>query len=94
MTHRKAKDILRASRLPLLGKDNVHDAADLDKAAHGERLSPVLLVHGQIQPGLLPEPTALISRSHSTESIPGTRVGCSSWPFEGCPDQSTRPRRR
>ena len=52
LIYRKAKDILRASRLPLLGKDNAHVAKDLDKVAHGARLSPVLLVRGQIQPGL------------------------------------------
>jgi hypothetical protein len=52
LTHRKAKDILRASRLSPLGKDNVHVTKDLDKVAHGERLSPVLLVRGQIQPDL------------------------------------------
>ena len=33
ITHRKAKDILRASQLDLLGEDNKHVAADLRKAA-------------------------------------------------------------
>jgi hypothetical protein len=45
-TRKKAKDILRASRLPLLPKDNPHVAADLRKIRRGERLSPVLLVRG------------------------------------------------
>jgi hypothetical protein len=45
--HRKAKDILRASNLALLGRDNKHVAADLAKVSHGERLSPVLLVRGR-----------------------------------------------
>lgn len=46
LTHRKAKDILRASRLPLLPEDNVHVAKDLDKIARGKLLSPILLVRG------------------------------------------------
>ena len=44
---RKAKDILRASGLPLLPPNNVHVVKDLRKIEGGERLSPVLLVHGQ-----------------------------------------------
>ncbi len=46
ITHRKAKDILRASRLPLLGEDNKHVASDLRKAASGGALSPILLLRG------------------------------------------------
>lgn len=49
---RKAKDLLRASRLALLPKDNPHVAADLRKVSDGERLSPVLLVRGQAEKGL------------------------------------------
>jgi len=48
LVHRKAKDILRASRLELLGEDNVHVAKDLRRIRKGERLSPVLLVRGSI----------------------------------------------
>jgi hypothetical protein len=44
----KAKDMLRASGLPLLGKDNVHVAADLKKIANNKALSPVLLVRGDL----------------------------------------------
>jgi hypothetical protein len=44
---RKAKDLLRASRLATLPVDNVHVAADLKKVERGERLSPVLLVRGR-----------------------------------------------
>lgn len=40
----KSKDIFRASRLPLLGKDNLHVARDCDKIRAGEKLSPILLV--------------------------------------------------
>ena len=46
ITHRKAKDILRASWLPLLDRDNKHVASDLAKAAAGTALSPILLVRG------------------------------------------------
>jgi len=44
--HRKAKDLLRASRLDLLPSDDPEVAKDLKKVASGERLSPVLLVRG------------------------------------------------
>ena len=50
--HQKAKDLLRASRLPLLGPDNKHVAADLHKIAHGRPLSPILLVRGDLTIGL------------------------------------------
>ena len=46
ITHRKAKDILRASQLPLLGEENKHVASDLRKAASGAALSPILLLRG------------------------------------------------
>ena len=39
LTHRKAKDILRASQLPLLGEENKH-------VASGVALSPILLLRG------------------------------------------------
>ncbi len=40
----KSKDMFRAARLPLLGKDNSHVAKDRDKIRAGEKLSPILLV--------------------------------------------------
>ena len=46
ITHHKAKDILRASQLSLLGQDNRHVAADLAKVSAGEALSPILLLRG------------------------------------------------
>jgi hypothetical protein len=46
--HKKAKDLARASRLPLLPADNSHVAQDLQKVKKGARLSPVLLVRGQL----------------------------------------------
>jgi hypothetical protein len=47
----KAKDILRASALPLLPVDNPHVAADLRKIAKRKALSPVLLVRGDVTSG-------------------------------------------
>ena len=44
--HKKAKDLLRACRLPLLPRDNLHVANDLKKIKKGKSLSPVLLVRG------------------------------------------------
>src|ERR1051326_7349602 len=41
---KKAKDILRASELPLLPKDNIHVKQDLQKVKNGKKLSPILLV--------------------------------------------------
>ncbi len=48
ITHRKAKDLLRSSRLGLLPTDNPHVADDLAKVKNGERLSPILLVRGSL----------------------------------------------
>lgn len=48
LIRRKAKDLLRASRLPLLGKGNPGVKAELSKVDHGDRLSPVLLVRGSL----------------------------------------------
>ncbi|HKV31208.1 MAG TPA: hypothetical protein VJT14_09360 [Candidatus Dormibacteraeota bacterium] len=45
---RKAKDLLRASRLPALLPENFHVASDLKKVKSGKQLSPVLLVRGQL----------------------------------------------
>jgi hypothetical protein len=46
ITRRKAKDLLRSSRLALLPPDNAHVAIDLEKVRKGELLSPLLLVRG------------------------------------------------
>ena len=43
---RKAKDLLRAARLPLLPADDPAVARDLAKVEAGLKLSPVLLVRG------------------------------------------------
>ena len=50
--HYKAKDMLRASRLGLLPPDNIHVRKDLEKVAHGKRLSPVLVVRGRADKGV------------------------------------------
>jgi hypothetical protein len=52
LIRRKAKDILRASGLPVLPKDNPHVARDLKKVRKGEALSPVLLLRGDLRRGL------------------------------------------
>lgn len=41
---KKAKDIFRASQLPLLPRENLHVKADLQKLKKGEKMSPILLV--------------------------------------------------
>ena len=53
ITHRKAKDILRASQLALLAQDNKHVAADLAKVSAGQALSPILLLRGTDQHPLI-----------------------------------------
>lgn len=53
--HFKAKDILRASRLPLLEVGNPHVASDLAKIAAGKPLAPILLVRGDLQRSLRAE---------------------------------------
>ncbi len=45
-TYFAAKDLLRAARLPLLERDNVHVASDLKKIHGGKPLSPVLVLRG------------------------------------------------
>ncbi len=47
-TTRKAKDILRAAQLPLLPESNAHVRADLGKISDGKKLSPILLVRGDV----------------------------------------------
>lgn len=44
---KKAKDVMRASRLPLLPADNVHVKHNVHRVRDGRKLSPVLLVRGQ-----------------------------------------------
>jgi hypothetical protein len=46
LSHFAAKDILRASGLPLLGPDDSEVADDLEKVKDGKKLSPVLLIRG------------------------------------------------
>jgi len=41
---KKAKDVLRAARLPLLDASNIHVKEDVKKVQKGKKLSPVLLV--------------------------------------------------
>jgi hypothetical protein len=48
----KAKDILRAARLPLLPPDDVHVADDLKKVKNNQPLSPILILRGQFGNGI------------------------------------------
>jgi hypothetical protein len=48
LVRQKAKDLLRASRLPVLPPENFHVASDLKKVRAGKGLSPVLLVRGHL----------------------------------------------
>jgi hypothetical protein len=48
LTHFAAKDILRASGLPLLAADDSEVTSDLDKIKLGKQLSPVLLIQGEL----------------------------------------------
>jgi hypothetical protein len=48
IVYKKAKDLLRASRLALLPVDNPHVASDLAKIKKGMQLSPILLVRGDL----------------------------------------------
>jgi hypothetical protein len=48
IVHWMAKDVLRASRLPVLPADSYHVAKDLRKVKSGKKLSPVLLVRGRL----------------------------------------------
>ncbi len=45
--HKKAKDILRAARLPLLPAGNLHVNENIKKVKKGKKLSPILLVRGE-----------------------------------------------
>jgi hypothetical protein len=46
-----AKDVLRASNLPLLPTDERHVAQDLKRIHKGKRLSPIILVQGDLTRG-------------------------------------------
>lgn len=46
LEHFAAKDLLRASGLPLLAVDDSEVTSDFKKVKKGDKLSPVLLVHG------------------------------------------------
>jgi hypothetical protein len=48
IVYKKAKDLLRASRLGLLPPDNPHVRSDLEKIKKGRQLSPILLVRGDL----------------------------------------------
>jgi hypothetical protein len=82
LMHRKAKDLLRASRLPLLPPSNAHVAADLAKVKAGKSLSPVLLVRGVLDrdvPLTIADGYHRICASYTLDEnadIPCRLVGC------------------
>jgi hypothetical protein len=47
-----AKDLLRASALPLLSKEDVHVDGDLKRIRKGRSLAPVLLIRGYTSHGV------------------------------------------
>jgi hypothetical protein len=49
---RAVKDLLRASNLPLLPRDEPHVADDLKRVHKGKALAPVLLVQGEMNKGI------------------------------------------
>ena len=53
MTSFAAKDIFRASQLPLLGANNSHVRKNQKKLAAGKKLSPLLLVRDQVHGKLI-----------------------------------------
>jgi hypothetical protein len=61
IAHWKAKDLLRASGLPLLPADNPHVSGDLQKVSKGVKLSPVLLVRGDMT---IPAPMQIADGYH------------------------------
>ncbi|MFQ6397029.1 hypothetical protein ACLMAJ_26655 [Nocardia sp. KC 131] len=52
IVHKKAKDLLRAAGLELLGAENPHVRRDLIKINNGTALSPILLVRGDFRTGV------------------------------------------
>ena len=81
MSTYEAKDLLRASRLPMLEQDNKHVASDLAKVKSGLKLSPILLVRGRIdknrEPGdrrrVPPHLRELLHRRELPDSLPTRR---------------------
>lgn len=52
VTHKKAKDILRASGLEILPAYNPYVRRDLEKILAGKALSPILMVRGDFRKGV------------------------------------------
>ena len=50
--NRTAKDLLRASGLPLLGPDDPHVSEDLKRIHKAKALAPVLLIRGNMMRGV------------------------------------------
>lgn len=72
ITHKKAKDILRATGLAILPKDDPHVAKDLEKIHDGKALSPVLLFRAY--PTILADGYHRVCACYHVE--PDTEVPC------------------
>ena len=73
-----AKDILRASRLPLLPTQEMHVADDLRKIRKGKPLSPIILIQGdmtRMRPLIIADGYhRLCAACHADEDAPVTAV--------------------
>lgn len=73
-----AKDILRASRLPLLPTQELHVADDLRKIRKGKPLSPIILIQGdmtKMRPLIIADGYhRLCAACHADEDAPVTAV--------------------
>ncbi|WP_067826434.1 hypothetical protein [Nocardia inohanensis] len=66
VTHKKAKDLLRASQLELLPAYNPQVRKDLAKIAAGKSLSPILVVRGDFRKAV---PMQIVDGYHRVCSI-------------------------
>ncbi len=93
-TQRKAKDLLRATRLPLLNADDPLVAADLKKIKRKELLAPVLLVRGDTlgpnRPAEVADGYHRICASYHTDE--NAEIPCRIADPQGIPTGRTRKR--
>jgi len=76
----KAKDILRASSLPLLPADDIEVAKDLAQIHAGNPLSPCLVIRGNISSGTQPRsPTDATVSARPTTPMKTPKFPSRSW---------------
>ncbi|WP_067532777.1 hypothetical protein [Nocardia crassostreae] len=66
LSHKKAKDLLRAAQLELLPMYNLHVRKDMEKIVAGKALSPILMVRGDFRKGV---PAQIVDGYHRTCAI-------------------------